>query len=537
MNDNLNLIISFLNSALNKLDYPNDQLRLTKAKNFGDFSTNIALVLQKQLNKKAMDIAYEIKNAVNFKEYLIKKIEIVEPGFLNFFVENEIFSSVVKKILDEKEKYGSQKQNQKINIEFVSVNPTGFLHVGHARGAVIGSTLANILLFTGNKVIKEYYVNDAGNQIDILANSVLVRYKQLFGMNVELETDSYHGEDIIFVAQKIKDEFGDLFLKITKDEKNKLQILKDRTVEILLNEIKKDLQKFNVEFDIFYSERELYKNKIIEQTLEKLDHKFEKEGALWLETTKFGDDKDRVLIKKDKTFTYFTPDIAYHQKKINSFNGVDKIINIWGADHIGYVKRLEIALEILGFDVKNFNVLICQIVRFFKDGQIFKMSKRKGTSFTVKDILKIVNEDMLRFFMINRSENSTLDFNIDLAVEQNNKNPVYLIQYSYARICQLFKKNNINVFDNLNYEHELEIKLINILKEFPELIDKISKNYKVNLLPEYLITLARNFNSLYENIKFIGNKNEMSLLALAKATQIVLKIGLDLIGVNSPERM
>ncbi|VEU59688.1 arginine--tRNA ligase [Mesomycoplasma neurolyticum] len=535
--NNSNLILKALEEALKKLDYPVDNIRLTKSEKFSDFSSNIALILQKKINKTSLEIAENIKNTIDYDKFLIKKIEIAKPGFLNFFVKNNFFVDVINKIIKKNEKYGAQNQNQKINIEFVSANPTGFLHVGHARGAAIGSTLANILTFTGNKVIKEFYVNDAGNQIERLAISVLLRYKQLFDPSVKMIEDCYMGEDIIFAAKKIKQKYNDKFQNKSIDDKEIIKIFKNESINIMLKEIKKDLSDFNVFFDRFSSEKTLYQNNEIQNTLNSLSDTYIDNKALWLKTTKYGDDKDRVLVKNDGKYTYFAPDIAYHKQKINADGGIDKLINIWGSDHIGYIKRMEIALEILGFSKDKVKILTCQIVRFLKNGELFKMSKRQGTSFTIKDLLKVVNKDSMRFFMLHRSENSVLDFDINLALEQSSKNPVFSIQYSYARICQLLLKTNIQEFLATSFENELELKLINNLKIFPELIDKISKNYKINLLTEYLLNLSKDFNTLYSNTKFINNPNEKSLIALAKATQIVLKIGLDLIGVSSPERM
>ncbi|WP_436358732.1 arginine--tRNA ligase [Mycoplasma sp. 480] len=530
-------IIQSLKDVLNDLKIEKNII-LTESKGFGDYSTNLAMTLKSDLNKNPLEIADLIVSKINKEKYSISKIEVAKPGFINFFVKNNIYVEEINNILKLNQNYGKQKENQFINLEFVSVNPTGFLHLGHARGAAIGATLANILEFAGNKVIKEYYINDAGNQIDLLAESVFARYLQHFGKKVEFKEDYYKGSDIKWAAHVIIKHYKDKYVNSSINDLETRDFFKRASTSIMLGQIKRDLSLFGIKFDNFFSEKTLYKDGKIKLALEKLKNTYKHDGALWLKTTKYGDDKDRVLIKKDGSFTYFLPDIAYHNDKLTRNDGVTKLINIWGADHIGYIKRMEIAIDQLGFDSqKQLKVLTCQIVRLMKNGQELKMSKRKGITFTARELIELVGKDAVRFFMIDRTENSGLDFDVELALESSQKNPVFMIQYAYARANQLISKANNKEVLASSFNNENEIKLVNTLKDFPDLIKKISSNYKIHLLPEYLIKLAKDFNSFYSNSKILNSDNEESLLALSKAVKIVLETGLKLIGVSTPERM
>ncbi|MGY6171790.1 arginine--tRNA ligase [Candidatus Mycoplasma pogonae] len=529
-------IIASLQEALKKNNFPEKNIILTEPKDHGDFSTNLALQLKKDLKLNPLEIAEKIASVINLKKYNIKKIEVVAPGFINFFVNNNVLAQEVNHIIEKADQYGADHQGLKINIEYVSANPTGFLHIGHARGAAIGATLAAILKFAGNHVTEEYYVNDAGKQIDILAISAFVRYQQHFGKDAQLPEDSYGGEDIKWLAIKLAEKFGNQYVEANfEDVKN---IFKQEGIKIFLEKINHDLNIFGVNIEKYTSEDSLYKNGAIDHALGALKDTYLQDGATWLKTTLNGDDKDRVLIKSDGSYAYLLPDIANHHQKILANNGQDKLINIWGADHIGYVQRLKFAVEQLGFNAnENLDFLICQTVRLMRNGEEFKMSKRKGTAISLISFLDVLGKDAARFFLINRSENSVLDLDVDAVQEKNTKNPVFLVQYSYARTVQLLNKTNQTIFKAENFEEPKAIALINRLKEFPEIIQAITKTYKVHLLPQYLIKLANDFNSFYSNFKIIGNINEQSLLALVKATQIVLAQGLKLIGVDAPERM
>ena len=503
---------------------------------FGEYTSNIALVGAKQNHKSPQELAKLIVDAFDKKSLNIKEIQIVGPGFLNFFLSHDYYGKIVSTILKEDENFGKgQSVDDLINIEFVSANPTGFLHVAHARGAALGDSLANIISFSGKKVTREYYINDAGNQIDRLAISLYTRYQQLYDSNIALPEDSYVGIDIIWGAKEIEKQIGSKWKKIPyEDIRDEIKAL---GIKIMLEKIKVDLESLGVSFDIWFSEKSLYDNKIIEKHLKTLKGTYEKDGALWLETTKYGDDKDRVLVKSDGGGTYLLPDTVYHTIKATREPNTKKLINIWGADHSGYIKRVEVAMELQGFDKSILEVIVLQLVKLVQNGQEVKMSKRKGTSLFLSELVEQVGKDTTRFFLVNRSVNSQIDFDLDLANLKTNDNPVFIVQYAYARTVQLLKKANLTKFDSFNYKMQEEFNLINMLNKFPNLIQQISTNFKVNLLTQYLIDLAREYNSFYSNFRIIGNERENDLLALSKACGNIIKIGLKLIGVNAPERM
>lgn len=503
-----------------------EEIEITKSKGYGDFSTNIAMKIAKKLNDSPLNVANKIVKNINLD--IISKIEVVKPGFINIFLNEKIFLNFVEKILKKENDFGKQKQNKYINIEFVSANPTGFLHIGHARGAVLGSVLSNILKFAGNKVDNEYYINDAGNQMQMLGESIKTRYLQELGEKIELPENSYKGKDIIWVAKKFVNKYKDSLKK--QDAKSFIEESK----EILLAKIKKDLKDYGVEFDIFSSEMDIYNKKLIEKSIKKLgDCVYKKDGALWLKTKIKGDQKDRVLVKSDGTCTYLMPDLAYHDLKIS--RGYDELINIWGADHIGYIKRMEIAIEYLGLSSDKLDISVVQLVKLVKDNQEWKMSKRMGTSYTIEEFLKDVNLDSARWFMIDRSQNSEFTFDIDAANSNDSNNPVFYVQYSFARTNQLINKS-VNKNSVGSYSAK-EKELINLLNKFPKLITTISNNHKVNLLPQYLIELSSEFNSWYSITKILNNEKEAIQIKLVKAISIVLKNGLKLLGISAPKKM
>lgn len=526
-----------LEEIIKKKKWEVKEYSITKPTNleFGEFTSNFVLINAKKLNIKAPELAQIVISEFDWKSIGIQRIEVVGPGFLNFFLEHKYYGQIVEKILKEDTNFGrGKKQDEIINIEFVSANPTGFLHVAHARGAALGDSLANIIEYSGKTVTREYYINDAGNQIDRLGISLWVRYQQLFGVNVDLPQDSYVGSDIIWGAEQAKKIINDKWLNIPYEEIK--DEVKELSVKIMLDKIKIDLESMGVRFDIWFSEKSLYVGKQMEEHIKKLKGTYKKDGALWLETTKFGDDKDRVLIKSDGDSTYFLSDTIYHTIKAKRDKKVSKLIDIWGADHSGYIKRVEISLELQ--DLKGIlEVITIQLVKLIKDGQEVKMSKRKGTSLFLSELVEQVGKDTTRFFLVNRSVNSQIDFDLDLANLKTNDNPVFIVQYAHARTVQLMNKSKISSFSSFNYKEENEFNLINLMNKFPELIQQIALNSKVNLLAQYLIDLAREYNSFYSNIKIIDNEREADLIALSKACGNILKIGLNLLGVDAPERM
>lgn len=511
------------------------KLIIEKSKNFGDYSSNVALIFAKQNKIDSLKLAQTIKNQLLSENLNLEKIEIAPPGFINFFISKNEYANIVSEIIQKGENFGRYSLQKKINLEFVSANPTGFLHLGHLRGAVIGDILANILEFSGNFVFREYYINDFGSQIDRLVGSVFSRYQQIF-KKFALPEEAYLGEDIIWCAQKFFQIYANKFENSSLDDLETYKIFREKSIEIFLDEIKADLANLSIKFDVFSSESELFRTEKVQKNLANLPFVYKKEEAIWLKTSKFGDQKDRVLVKKNGEFTYFSSDIAYHFEKINSNFKPDFLINIWGADHIGYVDRMKAALKTVNLNQK-LDILLYQLVKLFKNGQEFKMSKRMGKTFTIKDLLELVDQDAIRYFISERSYNSLVEFDIGLAAKISLQNPLFLIQYAHARASKLLANSTIVPGKILKFEAENETILISKLKQFEEIVLKITKNYKINLLNKYLLELANLFNSFYSNSKIIGNQNQNSLLSLTKAVQIVLKNGLKLLGIKAKERI
>lgn len=509
----------------------------------GDYSTNIAMRLARAFRKNPREIANEIVSRLDQDKLHLTKCEVAEAGFINFFLDRKYLSNIIFKINEQQEEYGmlDTGKGTKINIEFVSANPTGYLHIGHGRGAAYGDSLARIYKKLGYDVSREHYVNDAGNQIYNLAQSIYARYRELHNLPFELGEDAYHGPEIIEIAKKIQAEYGDKYL--TTDY---LQDFKKIGVEILLDGLRHDLKDFNVEFDIWFSEQSLYDNGDVEKTLKFLqDNNFtyEKDGAIWLKSSEYGDEKDRVLVKSDGTLTYLTPDIAYHMNKLS--RGYDYLIDVFGADHHGYVPRLKAAIAMIGGNPNMIDVEILQMVRVIQNGEELKLSKRSGKAITLRDLMDEVGTDALRFMYISKALSTHMDLDLDLAIKNSNENPVYYVQYAYARICSLFRN-----FEELGHEFELvdEFKKLDFNKNdeilltllrYPEMLQDAASTRLPHKVAQYVMQLAANFHSFYSEEKIITDDLEETLekLTLLKAVQIVLKDALSLIGVGVKERM
>ncbi|MDF2699120.1 MAG: argS [Haloplasmataceae bacterium] len=517
-----------------------------KEKVNGDYSTNLAMLLTKIAKKQPKLIANEIVDRFNKDKYYVSKIDIAGPGFINFYMDNNYLTTVISEIINANENYGKNNQDNpiKINVEFVSANPTGDLHLGHARGAAIGDSLCRILTVAGFVVTREYYVNDAGNQIHNLALSTIARYEQQLGIDTPVPENGYHGTDIIDIAKSLFEKYGDMY---KEDSKERYDLFRKYAKEYELEKIKKDLSNFRVEFDIWSSEQKLYDDNRVIKAIEKLAEKgyiYEFEGATWFKSTAFGDDKDRVLRKSDKSLTYLTPDIAYHIDKLE--RGYDKLINILGADHHGYIPRLKASIECLTGENDKLEALIIQMVRLIKNGEEYKMSKRSGKALTIRDLIEEVGIDAVRYFFAMRSPDSQMDFDIDLATSQSNDNPVYYAQYAHARISSIFRQAEEK---NLNYkvsEQYLEVNsdkaydLLKKLSEFPKFIVEAANKRAPHRITHYIYELASVFHSFYNAEKVINEENiekTSQLLALVKATQITLKNALELIGVSAPDKM
>ena len=537
-------ILEIIFNALKKMniDFNIKDITVSIPKNseFGDYTTNIAFKISSNFNSKPIDTARKI--ALFLNDEIFSKVEVINPGFINFFLKKKIILPVISEIIEKNELYGSgENKNKKINIEFVSANPTGDLHVGHVRCAIYGDVLSKIMSFAGYNVVREYYVNDAGNQIVNLAESVYQRYLQLFGRKFCIPSDGYNGKDIIELAKYFKDKYGD---KLLEHSLKNLEIFKKESVKKKMCDIKQSLKKIGIVFDVFSYETKIIKSKKVEKILKKLNKFiYSKNGAKFIKTSKFLDDKDHVLLKKNGSFTYFLPDIAYHYDKIN--RGFDFLINILGADHHGYVNRMKSALMMGGYSQDILKIILIQLVKIVdNNGNEIRMSKREGNALILKELIKEINVNVIRYFFVSRCNTSHLKFNFDLAKISNNNNPVYYVMYAHARLNNVLelaknKKIKINFSDYLLSE-KIELKIIDQIKEFPNLIDKISKNYRVHDLISYIFSLASMVHSYYNKYRIINDddpKLSSSRLALISAIKIVLRNALKLVGIKAPNRM
>lgn len=526
---------------------PEAVLELPKDKAHGDYATNMAMQLARVAKKAPRMIADDIVANFDKSKASIEKIEIAGPGFINFYMNNSYLTDLIPTILTAGEKYGETNvgNNLKVQIEFVSANPTGDLHLGHARGAAVGDSLSNILDKAGYDVSREYYINDAGNQINNLAKSVEARYLQALGKDAEMPEDGYHGQDIIGIGKRLAEEFGDKYVDM--DEKERFDFFREYGLKYEMEKLQKDLEEYRVRFDVWYSETSLYHNGKIDRALEalrKADHIYEEDGATWFRSTAFGDDKDRVLIKNDGSYTYLTPDIAYHQDKLE--RGFEKLINVWGADHHGYIPRMKAAIQALGYKEDTLEVEIIQLVHLFKDGEKMKMSKRTGKAVTMRELTEEVGLDAVRYFFAMRSSDTHLDFDLDLAVSQSNENPVYYAQYAHARICSMLRSGDeMNIALDGNYElsyinSEKEVDLLKKLGEFPAAVTEAAEKRIPHRITNYINELAAALHSFYNAEKVLDQDNlekTKARLALMKAVQITLQNSLKLIGVSAPEKM
>ncbi|MEQ2528786.1 arginine--tRNA ligase [Bacillaceae bacterium CLA-AA-H227] len=528
-------------------EIPSVILEVPKDKTNGDYSTNMAMQLARVAKKAPRMIAEELIQNFDNTKASIEKIEIAGPGFINFYMDNSYLTNLIPTILTAGDKYGETTvgNNQKVQVEFVSANPTGDLHLGHARGAAVGDTLCNILDKAGYDVSREYYINDAGNQINNLALSVEARYFQALGMDKPMPEDGYHGEDIIGIGKKLAEEFGDKYVHI--DEKERFDLFREYGLKYEMAKLKQDLEDFRVSFDVWYSETSLYNNGKIDTALQALrdnGHIYEEDGATWFRSTELGDDKDRVLIKQDGSYTYLTPDIAYHKDKLE--RGFEKLINIWGADHHGYIPRMKAAIQALGYDKDALEVEIIQLVHLYKNGEKMKMSKRTGKAVTMRDLVEEVGLDGVRYFFAMRSADTHMDFDLDLAVSQSNENPVYYAQYAHARISSILRQGveqNISFDANIDLTQisaEKEFEVLKKLGEFPLAVAEAAQKRMPHRITNYIFELASAFHSFYNAEKVLDPENierTKSRLALIKAVQVTLKNALSLIGVSAPEKM
>ena len=521
-----------------QIDYEQEiEVSIPKDKNHGDYSTNIALSLAKSLKDNPINIANNIKNKIQSE--IISKIEVLPPGFINIFISEQYLLESINTIIKENTNYGKSDlgQGKKVNIEFVSANPTGNLHLGHGRGATYGDNLARIMTFAGYDVTKEYYINDAGNQMNNLGISIKVRYQNLYNIESTLPEDGYHGQEIIDIAKKIKEEYQDT--KLNED----IPFFKKYGLNILLEKIKKDLDIYRVNFDVFSSEQSLYDRGLVEKVITKLkndNHCYIEDGALWLKTIDYGDEKNRVLIKSDGNYTYLLPDIAYHCDKIE--RGFDELIDVLGADHHGYIDRLKASLEMMGKDSSILDIKILQMVRLMKDNEELKLSKRTGKTVTLSEIIEEVGVNATRYLFSSKSLDTQLDFNIDLALKQNSENPVYYIEYANARICSILKNSknfatNIDKYQTLKSQYTYNI--LNKLNEFKDIVETSASKKAPHIIASYVYELASLFHTYYNQEKIITEDIQYTSerTNLLKAIQIVINNSLNLIGIIPREEM
>lgn len=536
---------------LGEIEYdeiPDFILEVPREKDHGDFATNIAMQLTKQAKKNPRLIAQSIIDHLDTQGTFIEKVEIAGPGFINFKLDNSWLYDVLKDISIKKEKYGAIDlgKGKRINLEFVSANPTGPMHMGNGRGGALGDSLAAILEMAGYNVTREFYINDAGNQIEKFGQSLEARYLQLFGREGQVPEGGYEGEDITQHAKKFIEIHGDSYLDVDAHTRRKALI--DYALEKNINQLKKDLKDYGINFDVWFPEHKLHDSALGEamELLNKRGQIYEKDGAIWFKASDFGAEKDEVLIRNNGFPTYFAVDIAYHINKLKTRN-FDLAINIWGADHHGHVARLKGAMDAVGIDSSRLEVIIMQLVRLFRNGEIARMSKRKGKSITLSDLVEEVGRDAARFFFNMRSSDSHLDFDLDLAIKQSNENPVFYVQYAHARICSILRQmeeaglsaEDINQANPSLLKEEQELDLMRKLAELPGEIEIAARNLEPSRITRYVLDVASLLHSFYNACRVRVEDRELMkarLLLISSTRQVIYNV-LKILGISAPEKM
>lgn len=550
---NNSYLTSIFTNCINKLSIDIDltelQFDTPKDIKHGDLSTNLAMRLTKKLKKSPHLIAQDIIDNLEYDKDLIENISIAGAGFINIKFTNKYYQQELQKIYSAGDEYGKIDiyKGKKINVEYVSANPTGLLHLGHGRNAAIGDTLANIYQWCGADVTREYYFNNAGNQMNNLTKSIYARYMQIIeDENFPFPEDGYHGSYVKIIAEELVKKYDKQLTNI--EDKNTFKTIKDFGESWCFDKIRKTLDKMNVHQDIFFNEDSLYKDGKIADVLSELKEKdlsYEKEGATWFALSKLGLESDRVIVKSTGEPTYRLPDIAYHREKLK--RGYDLVVDLFGADHIATVPDVLAGVKALGFDVNKVKVIIHQFVTLMENGEQVKMSKRTGKSYTLDDLLDEVGADVVRYFLIMRSVNTHLEFELSIAREQSDKNPVFYLQYAHARICSILEKlknENIDLTKiknaDLSYlNDDSEIKLIKTLILFPQMLQIAAEKSEPHILCEYLKDVAAAFHVFYHNCRIIGSEENIliSRLLLSNATKTVLRNGMRILGVSYPEKM
>ena len=552
------------------LRYDNISVEPPRDQAHGDMATNAAMVLAKLANKPPRKIAEYLSNIL-ISDERVREVNVAGPGFINIRIEEPVLQAVVKSSLLLGSKYGQTQlgNGKRVNVEYISANPTGPLHVGHTRGAVFGDALSNLLNYVGYDVTREYYINDGGTQVDVLARSVYLRYLEAHGQEVVFEDGTYPGEYLVEVGLALKAEVGDRFLK--EDEKVWLEFIRDYSTDIMMKLIREDLDSLGIKMDNYFSEKSVYSERKIDLTIEQLSKRgLIYEGVLeppkgkklddWsprkqtlFKSTNFGDDVDRPVKKSDGTWTYFAPDIAYHFDKID--RGYDILIDILGADHGGYVKRMKAAVLALSDTKVELDVKLVQLVKLYRNGVPFKMSKRAGTFVTLSELIQEVGSDVVRFVMLTRKNDAPLDFDLEKVLDQSKDNPVFYVQYAHARVCSVLRKaveadidvsdQNLASADLSQNNHQVELRLIKKLAEWPRLVQVSAKTNEPHRVAFYLYELAGDFHSLWnkgndeKRLRFIQEDTTIALakLALARSLAIVISSGLSILGVEAVSEM
>ncbi|MEE1075902.1 MAG: arginine--tRNA ligase [Acutalibacteraceae bacterium] len=528
---------------------PDFIIEIPADKKNGDLATNAAMVCARAFKTSPRNIAQAITDNLSLENTYIERYEIAGPGFINFFLNSNYYSDVVKAVIEEKDDYGKSDfgKGKRILVEFVSANPTGPMHIGNARGGALGDCLASVLQTAGYDVQKEFYVNDAGNQIEKFKTSLEVRYLQIYDSTVPMPEDAYQGADITAHANAFNEKYGDKYLNVPSEERK--QALCDFALPINIANLKKDLQKYRIEYDNWFLESSLHNNGAVADIIEKLKesgHTYEQEGALWFRTTDFGDDKDRVLLRANGVPTYLVPDIAYHYNKLVT-RGYDTAIDILGADHHGYIPRIKASMAALGVNPDNLDIIIMQMVRLMKDGDVYKLSKRSGKAITLSTLIEEVSVDAARFLFNTREANTQMDFDIDLAIKQDSQNPVYYVQYAHARICSIIKaleNDGITArectYDELallstNEEKELITHIANYTNE----IISAASDYDATKVTRYVLQLAALFHKFYNACRVKGDDESLTQarLNLCIAVKTVIKNVLTMLKITAPESM
>lgn len=524
---------------------PNYSLDVPREESHGNFAANIAMLMAKEAKMSPRKIADIIVGNLGLNEY-VEKIEIAGPGFINFYLNNKWLYEGLRIVDEQDEKYGSSQygQGKKVQVEFVSANPTGLLHMGNARGGALGDSLSNMLACAGYEVTKEFYINDAGKQIDNFGKSLEARYLQELGQDVDFPEDGYQGLDILDTVKTIIKDKKDSLLSLDSEERR--AVLIELGLKEKVSGIQKGLADFGVNYDVWFYESTLHNSSAIDETVEVLKEKnlvYEKEGAIWFKTSKIApDDKDEVLIRSNGVPTYFAADIAYHRDKF--LRGFDKVINIWGADHHGHVARMKGAVEAIGYDPDRLDVILMQLVRLYRNGEVVRMSKRTGQYVTLSELIDEIGKDAARYFFTMRNPDTHLEFDLDLAKKNSNENPVYYVQYAHARICSILKMTGEELPKAKNVDLALlkekaELDLIKKIIDFPVEIIEGAKTLEPHILTHYAHDLASTFHSFYSCCRVLSEDKDLtaSRITLVNATRITLRNVLAILGVSAPERM